>query len=184
MEFFTKLCYSYKYPSRQRGLFIYKILIIEDDTTIAYLIKDHLLRWDYEAECVQDFKNITEQVLNYKPHLILLDIMLPYFNGFHWCGEIRKVSKIPIMFVSSIAIFMIVFSLYSLPAEAVIYASVICVFAFCVTGIIRFIPYYKRHQTLDAGFICVLSSACCRGNSYRRRIQNDNPAACAFEPYK
>jgi two-component system, OmpR family, response regulator protein BraR/BceR len=80
---------------------MYKILIIEDDTTIAYLIKDHLLRWDYEAECIQDFKNITEQVLNHKPHLILLDIMLPYFNGFHWCGEIRKVSKIPIMFVSS-----------------------------------------------------------------------------------
>jgi DNA-binding response OmpR family regulator len=80
---------------------MYKILIIEDDATIACLIKDHLLRWDYEAECVQNFKNITEQVQNYKPHLILLDIMLPYFNGFHWCGEIRKVSKIPIMFVSS-----------------------------------------------------------------------------------
>jgi DNA-binding response OmpR family regulator len=80
---------------------MYKILIIEDDATIAYLIKDRLLRWDYEAECVHDFKNITEQVLSYKPHLILLDIMLPYFNGFHWCGEIRKVSKIPVMFISS-----------------------------------------------------------------------------------
>ena len=80
---------------------MYKILIIEDDATIANLIKKQLLKWDYEAECVSDFKNITEYVLNFKPHLILLDIMLPFFNGFYWCGEIRKVSTVPIMFVSS-----------------------------------------------------------------------------------
>jgi len=80
---------------------MYKILIIEDDATIANLIKIQLLKWDYEAECAGDFKNITEYVLNYNPHLILLDIMLPFFNGFYWCGEIRKVSNVPIVFVSS-----------------------------------------------------------------------------------
>lgn len=80
---------------------MYKILIIEDDATIANLIKNQLLKWDYETECVSDFKNITEYVLNYNPHLILLDIMLPYFNGFYWCGEIRRVSKVPVIFVSS-----------------------------------------------------------------------------------
>lgn len=80
---------------------MYKILIIEDDTTIADLIKKQLLKWDYEAECVRDFKNITDYVISFKPHLILLDIMLPFFNGFYWCGEIRKVSNVPIVFVSS-----------------------------------------------------------------------------------
>lgn len=80
---------------------MYKILIIEDDITIAKLIKEHLCKWDYEAEYVSDFKNITEQALHFEPHLILLDVMLPFFNGFYWCGEIRKVSKTPIIFISS-----------------------------------------------------------------------------------
>jgi two-component system response regulator protein BraR/BceR len=80
---------------------MYKILIVEDDATIAYLIKENLIRWDYEAVCVTDFRNITAAVAEHKPHLILLDIMLPYFNGFFWCGEIRKISKTPIMFISS-----------------------------------------------------------------------------------
>ena len=80
---------------------MYKILIVEDDITIAKLIKEHLRKWDYEAEYISDFKNITEQVLHAEPQLILLDVMLPYFNGFYWCGEIRKVTKTPIMFISS-----------------------------------------------------------------------------------
>ena len=80
---------------------MYKILIVEDDITIAKLIKEHLRKWDYEAEYISDFKNITEQVLRAEPQLILLDVMLPYFNGFYWCGEIRKVTKTPIMFISS-----------------------------------------------------------------------------------
>jgi two-component system response regulator protein BraR/BceR len=80
---------------------MYKILIIEDDLTIARTIKDHLCKWDYEVVCVTDFKNVIEQVIQFEPHLVLLDVMLPFFSGFHWCSEIRKFSKVPVMFISS-----------------------------------------------------------------------------------
>ncbi|WP_313340315.1 response regulator transcription factor [Sedimentibacter sp.] len=80
---------------------MYNILIIEDDLTIANTLKAHLLKWGYNVEYVRDFKNVTEKFNEYKPHIVLLDVMLPFFNGFHWCNEIRKISKIPIMFISS-----------------------------------------------------------------------------------
>ena len=80
---------------------MFKILIIEDDFTIAKTLKDHLLKWDYTVNYVTDFKNIIEQFNEVEPHIVLLDIMLPYFNGFYWCNEIRKISKIPVMFISS-----------------------------------------------------------------------------------
>ncbi len=82
---------------------MYKLLIIEDDLVIAQTLKAHLCKWDYEAEYVTDFKNVLEQVLAFDPQLILLDISLPFFNGFHWCSEIRKYSKVPIVFISSSA---------------------------------------------------------------------------------
>ncbi|CCQ98171.1 Sensory transduction protein BceR [[Clostridium] ultunense Esp] len=80
---------------------MYKVMIIEDDLTIARAIKDHLSKWDYDVTYVTDFKNITEQVTRFLPHLVLLDVVLPFFNGFYWCGEIRKISKVPIIFISS-----------------------------------------------------------------------------------
>jgi len=80
---------------------MYRIIIIEDDLTIANTIKEHLSKWDYDVSYVTDFKNITEQIVRFDPHLILLDVMLPYFNGFYWCSEIRKISKVPIIFISS-----------------------------------------------------------------------------------
>lgn len=80
---------------------MYRILLIEDDITIAKAISEHLNKWDYNVSYVTDFKNITEQAVRFDPHLILLDVMLPYYNGFFWCGEIRKISKVPIIFVSS-----------------------------------------------------------------------------------
>ena len=80
---------------------MYKILIIEDDFTIASTLKNYLSRWDYNVTYISDFKNITDQVIHFDPHLILLDVMLPYYNGFYWCAEIRKISKVPIIFVSS-----------------------------------------------------------------------------------
>jgi len=76
-------------------------MIIEDDITIAKTIKDHLSKWDYDVMFVTDFKNVTEQVIRFEPQLILLDIMLPYYNGFYWCNEIRRISKVPIIFISS-----------------------------------------------------------------------------------
>lgn len=76
-------------------------MIIEDDITIAKVVEDHLTKWDYEVKYVTDFKNIIEQFIDFNPQLVLLDIMLPFFNGFHWCSEIRKFSKVPVMFISS-----------------------------------------------------------------------------------
>ena len=80
---------------------MYKILIIEDDMTIAETLASHLTRWGYEVKYVEDFKNILEETAACSPHLILLDIMLPFFNGFHWCQRIREFSKVPIIFLSS-----------------------------------------------------------------------------------
>ncbi len=80
---------------------MYKIMIVEDDITIAKTMKDYLKRWDYDVKYISDFKNITDQVIQFEPQLILLDIMLPYYNGFYWCTEIRKISKVPIIFISS-----------------------------------------------------------------------------------
>lgn len=80
---------------------MYKVMIVEDDLTIARAIQDHLSKWDYDVTYVTDFKNITEQVIHFLPHLVLLDVVLPFFNGFYWCGEIRKISKVPIIFISS-----------------------------------------------------------------------------------
>ncbi len=80
---------------------MYKIMIVEDDATIAHALAAHLERWDYETRCVEDFKNILGLFAEFDPQLVLLDIMLPFFNGFHWCQEIRKVSEVPIIFLSS-----------------------------------------------------------------------------------
>lgn len=80
---------------------MYKIMIVEDDATIAHALAAHLERWDYETRCVEDFKNILGVFVEFDPQLVLLDIMLPFFNGFHWCQEIRKVSEVPIIFLSS-----------------------------------------------------------------------------------
>ncbi|MGL4336440.1 MAG: response regulator, partial [Turicibacter sp.] len=82
---------------------MYKILIVEDDSMIAQLLKKNLNQWDYEVECITDFKEVMPAFIKFDPHLVLLDISLPYFNGYHWCNEIRKLSKVPIMFVSSMS---------------------------------------------------------------------------------
>lgn len=80
---------------------MFKILIVEDDRVIARTLASHLNKWDYETRCADDFKNILDEFLRFDPQLVLLDIMLPFFNGFHWCQEIRKVSEVPIIFLSS-----------------------------------------------------------------------------------
>ena len=80
---------------------MYKILIVEDDLTIAKTLASHLKKWSYETEYVQDFKNVREQFAAYNPELVILDIGLPFYNGFYWCQEIRRLSKVPIIFLSS-----------------------------------------------------------------------------------
>ena len=79
----------------------YNILIIEDDNVIAESIKKHLEKWEYQVQCVTDFKEVLRDVTSFKPELILLDITLPFYNGFYWCSEIRKFTKVPIIFISS-----------------------------------------------------------------------------------
>lgn len=82
---------------------MYKILIVEDDAGIAEGIATQLSAWGHEARCVSDFANVMKEFAEFEPHMVLLDITLPFFNGYHWCGEIRKVSKVPIIFISSAA---------------------------------------------------------------------------------
>lgn len=80
---------------------MYRILIVEDDKIIARSIKRHLDGWDYETACVEDFSGVMEKFAEFAPQLVLMDIKLPFFNGYHWCAEIRKISKVPVIFISS-----------------------------------------------------------------------------------
>ncbi len=82
---------------------MYKILIVEDDMTIAKTLSNHLSKWNYEMRYVTDFKNVYEEFMEFQPQLVLMDIMLPFYNGYHWCTEIRKVSKVPVIFISSMS---------------------------------------------------------------------------------
>lgn len=82
---------------------MYRILIVEDDASIASAIARQLTTWGFAARTVEDFQEVLGEFLAYDPQLVLLDISLPFFNGYHWCTEIRKVSKVPIIFLSSAA---------------------------------------------------------------------------------
>lgn len=80
---------------------MYKIMIVEDDMVIAKTLKSHLEKWGYAVENVVDFQNVMTLFAAFEPHLVLLDIALPFFNGYHWCTQIRNVSKVPVIFLSS-----------------------------------------------------------------------------------
>ncbi len=80
---------------------MYKILIVEDDSAIASLLEEGLRKWGFESSQVNDFMRVKDTFEEYHPHLVLLDISLPFFNGYYWCNEIRKISKVPIVFLSS-----------------------------------------------------------------------------------
>lgn len=80
---------------------MYNILIVEDDRTIAALLAEHLNRWDFCASFSTDFKDIMGDFERVRPHLVVLDISLPFYNGYYWCEQIRRRSKVPILFLSS-----------------------------------------------------------------------------------
>ena len=80
---------------------MYRVLIIEDDMGIAEAIQVQARMWNLDAAYVRNFRNVMEEFTAFDPHLVLLDITLPFYNGYHWCNEIRKVSKVPIIFISS-----------------------------------------------------------------------------------
>ena len=80
---------------------IYKILIVEDDHAMAQAMARQIRSWGLEARCVQDFQNVIGEFTAFDPHLVLLDIGLPFYNGYHWCRRIREESRVPIVFLSS-----------------------------------------------------------------------------------
>ncbi len=82
---------------------MYKIFLVEDDETIAKMVKNHLEKWDYEVRIAQKFDRIMAEFADYEPQLVLMDIGLPFYNGYHWCTQIRKVSNVPVVFLSSAA---------------------------------------------------------------------------------
>ncbi|MGI2329041.1 response regulator transcription factor [Planococcus sp. YIM B11945] len=80
---------------------MFKIMIVEDDLTISGILKEELQKWNYEVFLVEDFSRVMEEFKVNAPQLVLMDISLPSFNGYYWCQEIRKVSQVPIIFISS-----------------------------------------------------------------------------------
>ena len=82
---------------------MYKILIVEDDMIIASSVKEYLRTWGMETEVITDFEKVIENFIAFDPQLVLMDITLAFFNGYHWCQEIRKISKVPIVFLSSMS---------------------------------------------------------------------------------
>lgn len=82
---------------------VYKLLIVEDDLGIAQAIQTQASLWNFDVRIVENFRDVTGEVTSFSPHIILLDITLPFFNGYHWCSEIRKFSRVPIIFISSVA---------------------------------------------------------------------------------
>lgn len=80
---------------------MFKILLVEDDKTIASLVEKNLRQWGYQVQSVSDLNNVMEEFKTVQPHLVLLDVGLPSRNVFYWCNEIRKLSTVPIIFISS-----------------------------------------------------------------------------------
>jgi len=80
---------------------MYKILLVEDDEAISNSIKNHLENWGFEIAAVRDFRNIINEFNKVNPHIVLLDIILPFYDGYYWCKEVRKISNVPIVFLSS-----------------------------------------------------------------------------------
>ena len=80
---------------------MYTLFIVEDDPDIPTAVAAQAQAWNLQTHIVQDFSNVMHEFAEFSPHIVLLDIMLPFFDGYHWCSEIRRVSKVPIIFVSS-----------------------------------------------------------------------------------
>ena len=82
---------------------MYRIFLVEDDGMLCSLVKKHLESWGYEVTAAEDFSDVMGEFVRIRPQLVLLDLKLPFFNGFHWCDEIRRVSQVPVIFLSSAA---------------------------------------------------------------------------------
>ena len=85
----------------EEGDFMYKLLIVEDDFIIAKGLQKHFEKYHYDVQYIEDFEHVLDEFLEFRPDLVLLDIHLPFFDGYYWCQEIRKISQVPIVFISS-----------------------------------------------------------------------------------
>ena len=92
---------SIKYNFTRKDCPCTVFFIVEDDEIIANLLKKNLCSWGYDVSCAEDFSNIIQEFAHKDPQLVLLDLKLPFYNGFHWCEEIRRISQVPIIFISS-----------------------------------------------------------------------------------
>ena len=80
-----------------------RIFVVEDDAVIASAVKRSVEAWGCDCRVVKDFRAVLQEFVSYDPQLVLMDITLPFYNGYHWCAEIRKLSKVPVIFLSSAA---------------------------------------------------------------------------------
>ncbi len=80
---------------------MHRIFIVEDDDAIAKTMEKYLETWGYQARRAEDFSDVLSGFVSFDPQLVLLDVSLPFYNGYHWCREIRGISKVPIIFISS-----------------------------------------------------------------------------------
>ncbi|PKM52736.1 MAG: DNA-binding response regulator, partial [Firmicutes bacterium HGW-Firmicutes-5] len=80
---------------------MFKILLIEDDKKISDIVVENLVKAGYDSLAVTDFSDVLPEFMAFKPDLVLLDIILPFYDGYYWCGQIRLLSKVPIIFISS-----------------------------------------------------------------------------------
>ena len=80
---------------------MYRIMIVEDDAVIADVIERELSKWGFQPIRTEDFSRVLDTFLENEPHLVLMDISLPFYNGYYWCDRIRACSKAPVVFLSS-----------------------------------------------------------------------------------
>lgn len=80
---------------------VYRVLIVEDDRVIAKSVRQHMEAWSFSTRTVRDFSDVMREFAEFDPHLVLMDIGLPFYDGYHWCSEIRRVSRVPVIFISS-----------------------------------------------------------------------------------
>ena len=84
---------------RESGM--YRIFIVEDDRALARVMQRQIESWGHQVRCAEDLRDIMGEFSAFEPHLVLLDISLPFYNGYHWCEKIRAVSSVPVVFISS-----------------------------------------------------------------------------------
>ena len=80
---------------------MFKIMLVEDDHKIREIVMEYLKKWGFDAVHVENFDEVFNNFVEFKPNLVLMDINLPSFDGFYWCNKIREISKVPIIFISS-----------------------------------------------------------------------------------